>query len=301
MTDSTAARPQPRVARAFLLVAGAYLAGLGAAIAVASALPHVHPLLTVLAADLAATLVVFAFSRAFDNSSFYDPYWSVAPLVIAPYLVLRSEAGWTARAILVVAAVAFWGARLTWNWASGWQGLGHEDWRYADMRSKGRAYWPISFVGFHFMPTLMVFLGCFGLYPALVAPARPLGLLDLLAAAVAVGAVVIEAVADAQLHRFCAEKKPGEILSRGLWRLSRHPNYFGEVLFWWGVWLLGVAAAPGEALWTFAGPVAMTGLFVFISVPLLDKRSLERRPGYAEHMKRVSALVPWFPRKAAGD
>lgn len=301
MTDSTAARSQPGLARAFLLVTGAYLAGLAAAAAVAAALPHLHPLLAVLAADLAGTLVVFAFSRAFDNSSFYDPYWSVAPLVIAPYLVLRSEAGWSARAILVVAVVALWGARLTWNWASGWQGLRHEDWRYAGMRSKGRAYWPISFVGFHLMPTLVVFLGCFGLYPALVAPARPLGALDLLAAGVAVAAVALEAVADAQLHRFCAEKQPGEILSRGLWRLSRHPNYFGEVLFWWGVWLLGVAADPRAAGWTLAGPAAMTGLFVFISVPLLDKRSLERRPGYAEHMRRVSALVPWFPKKAAGD
>ncbi|MBI5546954.1 MAG: DUF1295 domain-containing protein, partial [Deltaproteobacteria bacterium] len=91
---------------------------------------------------------------------------------------------------------------------------------------------------------------------------------------------------------------PGEIVNTGLWKYSRHPNYFGEVSFWWGLWLFGVASDPASALWTLAGPVAMTGLFLFISVPMLDKRSLERRPGYAEHRRRVSALIPWFPKRA---
>jgi steroid 5-alpha reductase family enzyme len=109
---------------------------------------------------------------------------------------------------------------------------------------------------------------------------------------------VIEATADAQLHRFCQARKPGEIMSRGLWAYSRHPNYFGEISFWWGLWLFGLAADPGSALWTLAGPAAITALFVFVSVPLIDKRSLARRPGYAEHSKRISAIVPWFPKKA---
>ena len=298
MTDPTATTTeQARNPMALAFVAGAYLAALGVAWGVAHAMPQVHPLWAVLAADLAGTVVVFAFSVAFNNSSFYDPYWSVAPLFIAPFLVARSGLPISPRAVLVVALVYLWGLRLTYNWMRGWEGLKHEDWRYSDFRTKApRAYWLVSFVGFHSMPTMMVFLGCFGLCPALAAPRQPLGWLDAVAAAVTLGAVLVEATADAQLHRFCASKKPGEIMARGLWAYSRHPNYFGEVSFWWGIWLCGVAADPASALWTFAGPAAITLLFVFISVPLLDKRSLARRPGYAEHIRRVSALLPWPAR-----
>lgn len=285
--------------RALLFVVAAYAGALGVAWTVALALPQLHPLYRILAADLAATAVVFAFSVAFDNSSFYDPYWSVAPLVIAPFLV-GVGTGWQGeRELLVTGLVWLWGLRLTWNWLQGWQGLRHEDWRYADFRARGKpVYWAVSLTGFHLMPTLMVFLGCFGLYPALVEPTQPLGWLDLVAVVVTFGAVLIETVADLQLHEFAKVKQPGEIMARGLWAFSRHPNYFGEVAFWWGVWLLGVAANPTMALWTLAGPVAMTFLFLVVSIPLIDKRSKARRPGYAEHIQRVSRLVPWFPKAA---
>lgn len=301
MTDPVEA-PSPDQAshpRALLFVAGAYLAALGVASAIVSALPNFPPLWTLLAADLAATVVVFVFSRVFDNSSFYDPYWSVAPIAIVPFLVSRSADGWSPRATLVMALVTFWGLRLTLNWLSGWEGLKHEDWRYVDIRKKAgpRLQWVAAFFAVHLLPTMMVFMGCFALMPALVAPAKGLNALDVVAAAVTLGATLIEMISDLQLHRFTATCKPGEIMNRGLWRFSRHPNYFGEVAFWWGLWLFGVAADPSQALWTLVGPGAMTALFVFASVPMLDKRSLARRPAYAEHMKRVSALVPWFPRK----
>jgi len=102
-------------------------------------------------------------------------------------------------------------------------------------------------------------------------------------------------VADEQLRAFRKERREGEILARGLWAFSRHPNYFGEVSFWWGLFLFALAADPG-AWWSGVGAAAITALFVFASIPLLDRRSAARRPAYAEHMKRVSALVPWFPR-----
>ncbi|HEY3448252.1 MAG TPA: DUF1295 domain-containing protein [Myxococcales bacterium] len=303
MTDSANAIPTTTsssstgLGRALAYVAGAYLFALGIASVVAQALPGMHPLWTLGAADVAATIVVFAFSVAFKNSSFYDPYWSVAPLAIVPYLVMRSELGWSGRAILVAALVSFWGLRLTANWVSGWEGLTHEDWRYVDIAKKaGKLKWPASFGAVHMLPTCMVFMGCFGLYPALVVPKAGFNWIDLVAAAVTLGATLVEMISDLQLHAWSKTKKPGEIMDKGLWRYSRHPNYFGEITFWWGLWLFGVAADPSQALWTFIGPGAMTALFVFASVPMLDKRSLERRPGYAEHMKRTSALIPWPPK-----
>jgi steroid 5-alpha reductase family enzyme len=81
----------------------------------------------------------------------------------------------------------------------------------------------------------------------------------------------------------------------GLWRYSRHPNYLGEILFWWGLWLFGLAAAP-DWWWTVIGPITMVLLFVFVSVPMMDRRSTARRPGYVRHMRRVPALFPRPPR-----
>jgi len=188
-----------------------------------------------------------------------------------------------------------WGARLTWNWYRRWQGLDHEDWRYGDIRRKSGRAWPLaSLAGVHFFPTLIVFAGLLPVYSAMVSPS-PLGLLDLVALAVAIGATAIEAVADEQLRGFVSGRSSHEeILATGLWKYSRHPNYFGENSFWWGLALFGLAADPH--FWSVAGAIAMTAMFVFVSVPLLDERSAERRPGYRDHMKRVSALIPMPPR-----
>lgn len=286
--------------RATLLVVLAYAAALALALIVARALEGAHPLVVALAADSIATIAVFAFSMAFDNSSFYDPYWSVAPFAIAWYWSVQDGAiaAQPVRQALVLVALALWGARLTWNWYRGWHGLGHEDWRYVDMRARSGKAWPlVSLAGIHFFPTLIVFAGLLPVYSAMTSPA-PLGLLDLVAFAVAIGAIAIETVADEQLRAYLDRRASHEeILSTGLWKYSRHPNYFGENSFWWGLALFGLAADPH--LWSIAGALAMTAMFVFVSVPLLDERSAARRPGYREHMKRVSALVPLPPRSAA--
>jgi steroid 5-alpha reductase family enzyme len=300
MSNAPAPRsPQAsRLARDFAWIAASYgIATLVAALVVGRS-PGEPPWLPILAADVAATLVIFGFSKAFDNSSVYDAYWSVAPMLIAPALAFRDSPAPLARRVLVCALVLAWGARLTWNWARGWQGMGHEDWRYVDQREKtGRLYWLVSLAGLHLMPTILVFLGCLPLFPALLTGRRPLGWLDALAALVTLGAILVETIADQQLLAFrAAPKEPGAVLDRGLWSLSRHPNYLGELSFWWGIFLFGLAADPSS--WASgAGALAITALFVFISVPLLDRRSLARRPSYAEHMRRVPALFPRLFRR----
>ena len=286
------------MARSLSLCFAAYVAALIAALAVGSSMSGAQPLLVALAADVAATLVVFAFSVALDNSSMYDPYWSVAPLPIALYFALQpgrtlitlGPRGW-----LLLVLVAVWSVRLTYNFLRGWQGLAHEDWRYVDMRQKtGRAYWLVSLLGIHLFPTLMVFGGCLPLYAALARGARPLNFVDALAALVTGLAIAIEAIADAQLRRFRLrrDRRPDEIMDRGLWAWSRHPNYFGEMAFWWGLWLFALAAGPGNA-WTVAGALAITLMFHLVSLRLLETRMLERRPAYAERVRSVPAFVPY--------
>lgn len=285
-------------ASALGLVALAYALCIGAGALVLGFAPLAAPW-DALAADVVATLVIFAFSRAWRNSSFYDAYWSVIPPLLAVWWYATRAPGIDeTRAVLVIALVWFWGVRLTANWATFWGGLRHEDWRYPLVRARaGRAALLADLFGIHLVPTLQVFLGSLPVYAVMTRGAAAPGALDLLAALVTFGAVTIELVADLQLHRFIATKAPGSFIRSGLWAWSRHPNYFGEVSFWWGLMLFGLAAAPEAWWWIAPGALAMTAMFVFVSIPFMDRRSLERRPAYAEHMRKVSALVPLPPRR----
>ena len=291
---------QKSMTRAFSLCALAYVIALCVAVIIVYALGDRHPILIVFTADIAATLVIYAFARVFRNASFYDPYWSVAPLAIVLYYTLVASSGDVVliRQVFVVTLVFIWGIRLTLNWARQWRGLGHEDWRYANFRSKSKGwFWIVELMGIEMMPTTIVFLGCLSLYPALATGTNPFGVLDWIAIVVTAGAIILETTADEQLRKFVkANSKPGKIMSTGLWAYSRHPNYLGEIMLWWGLFLFALSADLSY-WWVVVGPVAMTLLFIFISIPMMDKRNLERKPGYEEHMRRVPALFPWFLKK----
>jgi steroid 5-alpha reductase family enzyme len=278
----------------FAVVALTYALAALAAWAV-GATSNTHPLLRTLEADVAATLVVFALSMVVGNASLYDPYWSVAPAVIVPAWLLWPAGDVTARQIVLLLLVLAWATRLTLNWARSWQGLRHEDWRYAQLRTERPSwlpFWLVNLTGIQLVPTLIVFAALLPAWPATTVTDRPWGWLDIVATLVTAAAILLETTADRQLHRFAGNPaNRGEIIDEGLWHLSRHPNYVGEMTFWWGVWLFALAAAPSW-WWTVIGPLAMVALFAFVSVPLMDRRSLARRPAYADHMRRVPALVP---------
>jgi steroid 5-alpha reductase family enzyme len=285
--------------KTFAIYSFVYVLALLVAIATCYMFRELHPILLVFIADIAATLVIYAFSCVFHNASFYDAYWSVAPLVIALYWMLgtSTDSAVMARQIFVITLLFFWGLRLTYNWARQWRGLKHEDWRYQDFRKKaGGWFWLVDLFGIEVMPTVIVFLGCLSLYPALATGKNSFGLLDILAIIVTISAVIIETIADEQLRRFILKRSnSGEIMAKGLWAYSRHPNYLGEVMFWWGLFLFALAADAGY-WWTLTGPLVITMLFVFISIPLMDKKNLERKPGYKEYQKKIPALFPWFPK-----
>ena len=263
-------------------------------------------------ADIAATVAIFIFSRLYKNSSFYDAYWSVIPPLIALYWALEAtaieataiEATAVAvddtRAWLVIVLVWLWGIRLTVNWATYWPGLEHEDWRYGPIKTNAGKWNALAdFSAIHLFPTVIVFVACLPIYAAVAMDARPLNWLDYVAAAVTALAIIIELLSDIQLHRFLAHRKEGEIMKTGLWAYSRHPNYFGEWLFWAGLALFGIAAVPSAWWWVLPGSVAMLVMFLVASIPMIDKRSVERRPEYEVHMARVSGFVPWFPKTGA--
>jgi steroid 5-alpha reductase family enzyme len=279
----------------------AYVTALAAAGLTLGLLPPDHLLLRTLVADAVATLVIFGWSVAYDNSSFYDAYWSVIPIAIVGYWVSLADPGVPmGRTLAIVAVVSVWGTRLTFNWARGWTGLQHEDWRYLDFRERmpGPLYWVVSFLGFHAFPTLIVFAGLAAAFPALVRAGRPLGALDAIALAIGLAGIALEWIADRQLRAFVTgPRRPGETLRSGLWRYSRHPNYLGEMLVWWSLFVFGLAADPDWASYAIGAPIAMTAMFLFVSIPLIEKRSLERRPGYQAVIDETSMLIPMPPRR----
>jgi steroid 5-alpha reductase family enzyme len=231
----------------------------------------------------------------FTNSSVYDPYWSVVPPVIAIYLMVIFPGANLARQLVIVSLVLFWSIRLTLNWLRGWQGLRHQDWRYTSIAEKtGKWYWPVSFAGIHFMPTLFVFLGCLPLWYALSA-GTSFNVYDLLAALFTISAILTEWIADEQLRRFRKNDKRNTFIQSGLWRYSRHPNYLGEISFWGGIFLFVLSSSGFRSTagyWTIIGLIAMILLFTLISVPLMEKRNKSGKPGYAAYIEKVPALLP---------
>ncbi|MGP8079692.1 MAG: DUF1295 domain-containing protein [Dehalococcoidales bacterium] len=289
----------PNLKKSFALYFLVYIIALFLAITVGYISRNLNPIIIVLAADIGSTLVVYGMGLVFRNASFYDAYWSVAPPAIALFWLLNTlhKGNLTVKQIIVLLLVFAWGLRLTYNWARQWQGIKHEDWRYHELRTKNpRWFWLIELVGVELMPTLIVFLACLSLYPAFSAGSKTFGVLDVLAIIVTAGAIIIETTADAQLRNF-TKKSPqsGNTMTRGLWAYSRHPNYFGEIMFWWGIFFFGLAA-DFHYWWTIIGPVSVTLLFTVISIPLMEKRNLERRPDYAKVRESIPVLIPWFPK-----
>src|SRR5258707_2069144 len=287
------------MAKAFLLVIVAYVLAGAAAVGTGIWFHAQQPIVMVGLADLAATIVVFIFSVITRNSSMYDPYWSVAPVPIALYWLAQpgSDGLTNPRHVLIFVLLCLWALRLTGNWALQWRGLEHEDWRYRDIqRQAGAWYWPVSFLGIHLMPTVLGFLGSLAPWPSLSDRSLSLNWLDALAALVTLGAVLIEGTADFQMSRFRrAPDYARRIVPPGIWSVSRHPNYFGEVLFWWGLYLFVLLAAP-DFWWVIIGPLAILLLFLGVSVPLMERHLRAGHPNYVEYQRHVSAFFPWFRR-----
>jgi steroid 5-alpha reductase family enzyme len=114
---------------------------------------------------------------------------------------------------------------------------------------------------------------------------------------VGIGAAVLQFVSDAQMRSFIKTRQPGQAMESGLWAWSRHPNYFGEISFWFSLAFFGIAGSPADWWWLLAGAVAMTVMFQLASIPMMEKRSLERRPNYQDVIDRIPRLVPRPPRR----
>jgi len=245
-----------------------------------------------------AMAVVWLVSVAIRNVSIVDVVWGPAIGLVAA-VALALGPGVFERRLLVFALVGVWAVRLAVHIGRRNHGKG-EDYRYATWRAKyGPGYWWISLFQVFWLQGLLLLVVSLPVQAAGAGetPAS-LGVLDWLGAAVWLVGFAFEAVGDAQLERFKADPaKRGTVMDRGLWRYTRHPNYFGDAAVWWGIGLVGLGTPWGWM--ALVGPVVMTFLLVRVSgVAMLEKTIGERRPGYAEYIRRTSAFFPLPPKKA---
>lgn len=246
------------------------------------------------AAVMGMVTAVWIVSLIWRDASIVDRYWGMLFVLVA---VVSAIAMPSPRSLLLLALCSIWGIRLSTyltirNWGEG------EDYRYVAMREKHGARFPIVS-----LVTVFVLQGCLAWFVSLpmqvaaVYSDVTLGAFDYIGAAIWLTGFSFESVGDWQLRRFKADPgNKGKVMNQGLWRYTRHPNYFGDALLWWGFYVIAVGAPYGIA--TFLSPVVMTLLLVKISGAALLERSLKKtKPEYADYIARTSSFVPWPPKQ----
>ena len=242
-----------------------------------------------------ATIFIYLGSVLLKNSSLYDPFWSVAPVPIVIYLSTQSENSILLK-MLVIFPILLWATRLTRNWVISWEGFHHEDFRYIDLKNTNKYKAEFNnFFGIHLFPTFIVNI-C--LYPLVYIFINDVDVNVYLyiSSIITLIAVILETVADEQMRKFRSDpRNKGKTMKYKLWRYSRHPNYLGEVGFWFGIYFMGISSGFAP-LWLIVCPLAMLLLFVLVSCPMMDERSLKNRSNFKEYMDNTSQLMLLPPK-----
>jgi len=237
-------------------------------------------------------------SLIIKDSSIVDIFWGLGFIVITG-LTFALGGGFASRKLLVLILVVIWGLRLAIHIGRRNIGKG-EDKRYqAFRRSGGANYWWISFLQVFALQGALMLLIAVPLIAAQVSPeAAQITTLDVLGASLWLVGFSFEAIGDWQLVRFKADPaNKGKVMNTGLWRYTRHPNYFGEAVLWWGYFMIALTTPIG--IWTVISPLVMTFLLVRVSgVALLEKSMANRGPEYQAYLKTTSAFIPMPPRRS---
>ena len=264
------------------------------------------PLIAILSNSLllviATTTCLWLVSLVRRDASIVDPFWGMG-FILVTWFALASvpQSQSVGRSWLLVALTTIWGGRLSVyllrrNWGHG------EDRRYRAMREyHGPRFWWVCLLTVFLLQGIILWIVSLPIQATMVAVStRPAGWLDLAGLASWSIGLFFEAVGDSQMARFQADPdNAGRVIDRGLWRLTRHPNYFGDFCVWWGLYLI---ACAGGSAWTIFSPLLMSFLLLKVSgVTLLEKTITDRRPEYAAYQSRTSPFFPWPPRKTYTD
>jgi steroid 5-alpha reductase family enzyme len=255
-------------------------------------------LASALAFALAAMLGLWLLSLALRDASIVDIWWGPGIAAVTAVAFVLSPAGPHPRRTLLLALAALWALRLGGHLL--WRNAGRgEDPRYQAMRRHwGARFAAVSLVTVFGLQGVLQWVVALPLQLAQLAPGpERLGLLDAAGCALFAVGLLFEAVGDWQLARFKADPaNAGRVMDRGLWRYTRHPNYFGDATLWWGYWI--IAAGTPWGFVTIFAPALMTFMLVRVSgVALLERTIKRRRPGYEEYIHKTSAFFPLPPKR----
>jgi steroid 5-alpha reductase family enzyme len=228
-----------------------------------------------------------------------DSLWAIGMVVMAASTLVQTH-GDPARTGLLMGLCAIWGVRLGVYLLNRWRNHG-PDRRYEKMfakaqEAKGWGFAKASLLLVFATQAPLLFIVCLPVQLGMIDAGPPLGALGIVGAVIAVIGIAFETIGDAQLTRFRRDPvNEGTVMDRGLWRYTRHPNYFGDACTWWGLYL--IAAETSTGLWALPGPVLLTWILIkWSGVPTTEGRMKRRKPGYEDYVRRTSGFLPWLPK-----
>lgn len=252
---------------------------------------YVSVIWNLLIADVVATIYIWIVGIFYKTASIYDPYWSVQTVVIFVCLMIGYKT-FNLGSILYLAGLLFWAVRLTYNFIYGFTDISYIDWRYAQIKEKtGKLYQLVSLLGIHLVPTFVVFFASVPSFLYII-NGQDFSLLQLIGLSIMILGTLLELVSDKNMATFKnVRTSKDEIINVGLWKYSRHPNYLGEILFWYGVALVFIL--NNLNLWfVIIGAILNTMLFLFISIPLAENHLKSYKKGFDEYKKKTRMLLP---------
>ena len=258
--------------------------------------PYMHFLLAILIADVVSTIIVWASGLIVGTPSVYDPYWSLQTIIIyIPLLAYFNN--WNIFTIVPLIVMFLYSVRLTVNFIKGFHGLGYVDWRYNMLKEKsGKLLQLVNLFGICMFPTLVVYLASVPLFVYASLDVDSFSYLDLIGSLVILLGIYFELIADLQMKAFIKIRKSREdVIDIGMWKYSRHPNYLGEILIWFGVAFILIIHNYQMAYW-IVGAIVNLLMFLFISIPMEEKHMLEYKPNLKEYIKTTSCLL-LLPKK----
>lgn len=276
----------------FLFIALAYILSIVVQVILFNILDLESIYLKLLIISIVGSVLVFIFSVIFDNSIFYKPYYSIEPNVLIILLMFNNKINYPVVISFMVVFMIF-AIRFNLFWILSFKNLNNKDFRYINIKEKTKKIFPlVSFLLIHLLPT---FISYFALLPGIkFVSVNYTNYSSFIGIAIMLLGIMISILADYDIYEYHKRNKEDrrQIINTGLWKYSRHPNYFGEIVFWYGVYF-AMLSVSFSSWYLVIGALIINLIFVFISIPVLEKRLVKHKFNYEKYQEETRMLLPF--------